>query len=271
MIPLQTGLLSSPCQLHPGSIFYISPREQQFIIGESFLFVLKVWFHDNRASALLFLCERQIFDAGISVIVFESPLMVAVFVCEYNKQVQYKKKKSHLKVPPFMYCQPQRHLPQIRHERLELGELLLCAAWASEVCVLRARRIISYRQRGANPPTSHLPTPDPHLYASPGVKAPTEVTLITGLGRAPLQRHSRRLAEIPGHDSVWKMCPLLTRYWALSGLDNNDKVTALPERHFGNSAHRTSSDNVSKSFLCLKMNCAIPKFRSHDNNIICWI
>lgn len=118
------------------------------------------------------------------------------------------------------------------------------------LCVLRAQRIISYRQRGVNPPTSHLPTPDPHLYASPGVKAPTEVTLITGLGRAPLQRHSRRLAEIPEDESVWKMCPLLTRYRGLSGLDNNDNVTALPERHFGNCEHRTGSDNVLKSFPC---------------------
>lgn len=124
------------------------------------------------------------------------------------------KKKSYLKVPPFMYCQTQRHLPQIRHERLELGELLLCAPWASSasMCIKRSEDHLLSSERCEPPRLLTSPTPDPHLYASPGVKAPTEVTLITGLGRAPLQRHSRRLAEIPEDDSVWKMCPLLTRY-----------------------------------------------------------
>lgn len=252
MIPLQTGLLSSPCQLHPGSVFYISPREQQFIIGEGFLFVLKVWFHDNRASALLFLCEQQIFDAGISVILFESPLMVAVFVCEHNKQIQYKKKRVTWKFPLSCSAKLRGTCPKSDMRGWNsVSSYYVLHGLLVRVCVLRARRIISYRQRGVNPPTSHLPTPDPHLYATPGVKAPTEVTLITGLGRAPLQGHSRRLAEIPENDSVWKMCPLLSRYWGLSGLDNNDNVTALPERHFGNCAHHTSSDNVLKSFSFL--------------------
>lgn len=174
MIPLQTGLLSSPCQLHPGSIFYISPREQQFIIGESFLFVLKVWFHDNRASALLFLMRAADFRCWnfrdfIRVSSWWWRYLYVSTINKYNTTT----KKSHLKVLPFMYCQTQRHLPQIRHERLNsVGSYYVLRGLLVRACVLRARRIISYRQRGVNPPDFSPPHPRPPPLRQPRCQSP---------------------------------------------------------------------------------------------------
>lgn len=121
-----------------------------------------------------FLCEQQIFDAGISMILFESLLMVAAFVCECKKQIQYqKKKKSHLKVPPFMCCQTQRHLPQIRHERPELGELLLCAPWASSasMCIKSSEDHLLSSER-CEPPDFSPPHPRPPPLRQPRCQSP---------------------------------------------------------------------------------------------------
>lgn len=175
MIPLQTGLLSSPCQLHPGSIFlYFSSRTTVYNRGK-----LSVC-SEGLISWQQSLCAT-FFDASSRFSMLEFPwfyssllLMVALFVCEYNKQIQYnKKKKSHLKVLPFMYCQTQRHLPQIRHERLNsVGSYYVLRGLLVRACVLRARRIISYRQRGVNPPDFSPPHPRPPPLRQPRCQSP---------------------------------------------------------------------------------------------------
>lgn len=56
--------------------------------------------------------------------------------------------------------------------------------------------------------STHPPTPQPHLYTSPSVKAPTEVTLITGLGKSPsATTHTK--TQTPEGDSLWEESFLL--------------------------------------------------------------
>lgn len=176
MIPLQTGLLSSPCQLHPGSIFYISPREQQFIIGESFVFVLKVWFHDNTASALLFLMRAADFQCwNFRDFVRVSLLMVALFVCEYNKQIQDKKKKKRVtwKFPLSCIAKLRGTCPESDMRGWNsVSSYYVLRGLLVRVCVLRARRIISYRQGGANPPDFSPPHPRPPPLRQPRCQSP---------------------------------------------------------------------------------------------------
>lgn len=81
-------------------------------------------------------------------------------------------------------------------------------------------RIISYCQWGVNP---RLLTFNPQLYASPGVKAPTEVTLIAGLGK----RSSATTRMKPGWDA-WENVSPPAEDLRLSGLDLSDKQSRKP-------------------------------------------
>lgn len=86
------------------------------------------------------------------------------------------------------------------------------------------------------------PSPSPHPYSSPGAKAPTEVTLITGLGKLFCNNNTHTL--IVEDDSGWKIS-LSQQISRLSCMYKNDYKKLFAWQQHSSQERRVESSLVS--------------------------